>query len=1172
MDCKKCGFENPEGMRFCGKCAFPLNVACPSCGFENPFEFEYCGQCATGLASTNKTSIGKTTSDPVQHTSQTENKTSSQAYQSSILGKDTFMPKPSTTKSKGAERRQLTVLFCDMVGSSALSERIDPEELRDIMSDYRSTCSEIIARYDGHIAQYLGDGILVYFGFPHAHEDDAQRATYAALELVKRIPQHSYSIQSGDQIRLGIRVGIHTGLVVVGEIGGGDKRSMALGETPNIAARIQDHAAQNTVVVSERTCELLGDRFDIESLGDHPLKGFSQPIELFAINKVRAQKDRLPGHQLHSKLKLIGREQETDLLYERLNQAQKGVGQIVLLTGEPGLGKTRMAEMICDMATDEQCIILECCGAPYYKNSFLYPVVELVRRITGLGEITDTDEQLSCIEKAIATLGMNTETVTPILAELLSIPIPHEQGEPAEKTAFTPHQKKLQTMDTLVELLKRLAQQRFVFLVVEDLQWVDHSTIEFLSQLVNQPGLTNIFALFTFRDDFAASWKARANLTQITLNRLTQKQSGSLIRQLCQGKTLPVEVFSEIINKTDGIPFFVQELTNTVLRSSLLIEKENHFELSSSMERLGIPATLKDSLMSRLDNLGEDKELAQLSSTLGREFTHDLLSAAAMQDAHSLQSSINRLINADLFSQRGKPPRAYYRFQHALLREAAYHSLLKKTRQKYHQRVARLIKEKFPNISADNPEILAHHCTNAGDHNDALNYWLSAGRYAIQRSANIEAAAHLNNGLDILTNISNTDQSNLHELALQTTLGLAVMMSKGYAAPEVENAYARAHHLCKNISDENTVFPILCGLWEFYIVRSDLNKASKLANELQTMAAKSDMQAFVQEAQRALGTTQFWKGEFSEALINLQLPIDTDAGYRASPSTLVSYCQDARVASHANAGCVLWLLGQPKQAMEHGQHALHLAKTLAHPFSQAYALNFLGTLSQLCGDHTLTYQYADAQIALSETYGFSFWTATGRMLKAWAESPTQPPEITCKIFQQALTDYENSGNRLARPYFQSVLIGLLQDSGQLTLAQQIIETALLETSHNGEVFFTAELLRLQGELYLAQRPADHTAAESLFIQAFEHAKHQQSNALALRAITSLTKLLSTKTTNHNIAGVFQISLQDATKQLETLLNQFSDDIRTADTDAAAQLLAASRNHSPSKTSTDHISH
>ncbi|HEC20740.1 MAG TPA: adenylate/guanylate cyclase domain-containing protein [Gammaproteobacteria bacterium] len=1064
MHCEKCGFENPEGMRFCGQCATPLKRTCPSCGFANPFDFEFCGQCATRL-------------DPA-----------AEALPTSAV----------TPTQQNAERRQLTVLFCDIIGSSALSERIDPEELRDIMRDYRNTCNEIVSRYDGYVAQYLGDGVLVYFGYPHAHEDDAQRAALAALEIIKRIPQHVYPVQQGVDVQLAVRVGINTGLVVVGELGGGDKRSMALGETPNIAARLQEIATPNTVVVSQSTHQLLGERFACQSLGTHTLKGFSHAFELFQVQQ--AQRKRSKQNEQPTHAGLIGREQETSLLIERLNQARKGVGQIVLLSGEPGLGKTRMVQMICNRVDRESCLFLDCYGAPYYKNSFLYPVMDMVRRIIGLQDESDPQQQISLIEQTVATLGLDANAITPVLADLLSIP--HPEGNNA-LVSSTPQQRKQQTFDALISLLNAVAHQRFILLVVEDLQWVDPSTIELLSLLVEQPGLTNIFALITFRSDFAPPWKSHASLTQVTLNRLTQKQSGSMIKQLCGQKMLPVEVFNEIINKTDGIPFFVEEFTNAVLRSSLLQEKDSHFELNHDMAQLGIPSTLQDSLMSRLDDLGEDKELAQLSATLGREFTYELLHAATLQNESSLRAGMGRLINAELFFQHGQPPKAMYRFQHALLREAAYQSLLKRTRQQYHERISTLIKERFPQVVADNPEILAHHYTEAGNPEAALQYWLAAGRYAMQRSANVEAVAHLSKGLALISELPVTPQLNMQELALQTNLGLAIMMSKGYAAPEAEQAYARAYHLCHSISDSKTVLPVLCGLWEFHIVRAELDEAQKISEEIQHIAEQSKTQEFLLEAKRVLGTTLFWQGHFSDALQNLEVHVDTKNSKTAPHSKLVAYSQDTQVASLANAACILWLLGDTEQALERGIAALDLAKRLAHPFSQAYALHFMGTLSQLCDDKDATYRYADAQIALSDTYGFSFWAATGHMLQAWAESPEQPADKVCERFQNALADYERSGNRLARSYFQALLADLLRTAGHHESACQTIESALRESAFTGEGFFTAELLRLRGELAAASDGQDITSAEQFLEEALEVARQQGAKALIQRCETSM---------------------------------------------------------------------
>jgi class 3 adenylate cyclase len=519
MQCEQCGFENPKGMRFCGQCATPLNRLCPNCGSNNPANFEFCGQCSRSLATTYST-----------------NNVSPAKSKSSIA-----------LRQEDAERRQLTVLFCDIVNSSALSANIDPEDLRDIMRDYRATCSEVVARYDGHIAQHLGDGILVYFGYPHAHEDDARRAVHAALEFIERIQQFNFPLENSEDIQLAVRAGIHTGLVVIGEIGGGDKRVLALGETPNIAARIQDHASANTLIISAATHKLTGESFDCDSHGNHSLKGFSQSLELFQVLKARDQHNRLTITRTLSCTALVGRDQAASLLLEKLEQARRSIGQVVLLSGEPGLGKTRMVQLVCESIPENQCTLLECAGTPYFQNSFLHPVIEMVSRSVGINsEASDTDNLLR-IEQTVAALEMDAEVAIPALADLLSIPVTNNVTAIKEST---PQQKKQLIMDILVETLQSMARQRFVLLIVEDLQWLDPSTLELLSNLVNQSGLTNIFALFTFRSEFHPPWQSQANLTTITLNHLTQQQSGKLIEQLCHRKTLPIDIFSEIINKT----------------------------------------------------------------------------------------------------------------------------------------------------------------------------------------------------------------------------------------------------------------------------------------------------------------------------------------------------------------------------------------------------------------------------------------------------------------------------------------------------------------------------------------------------------------------------------------------------------------------------------------------
>ena len=1110
LHCEQCGFDNPPGMRFCGKCAAPLKAPCPACHFDNPSDFRFCGKCGTPLlTATPATDKRPVDEEPLRPASPAQE-----------------------PQRQEAERRQLTVLFSDMVGSSALSERIDPEDLRDIMRDYRQTCGEVVARFDGHVAQYLGDGILVYFGYPQAHEDDARRATQAALEIVRRISKHPYPLPNGEKVPLSVRIGVHTGLVVVGQIGDGDKRTLALGETPNIAARLQELSTANSVVVSSATQHLIALDFDFETLGSHHLKGFSQPLELYRVTGEHSVKQRLQATRIQRHEPLVGRDQETALLMERLEQARKGVGQVVLLGGEAGLGKTRMVQMVVDKLADEPCFVMECGGSPYFQNSFLYPVIDLLQRTLGLDGLADNAQRLARLQQSVETLGLNANAVIPALADLLGITL---VGSAADALGTTPQQRKQKILDTLLSVLQSLAQQQLVVLVVEDLHWMDASSLELLTLLVEQPGLTNLFALFTFRSEFAPPWNSHANLTLVTLNRLTRQQAGHLIRQLSGGKTLPMDIFAEIIRKTDGVPYFIEELTGMVINSDMLEERAGHYVLKSSTSELAIPSTLQDSLMSRLDHLGNDKELAQLSATLGREFGHELLSAIADRDEGSLQQGLSHLINAELFLQRGHPPKATYSFRHALLREAAYQSLLKRTRQQYHKRIAGLLKERFPHIVEANPELLAHHCTEAGIDELAAETWLAAGQLAVRRSANQEAITHLQNGLAVLQRMPDSDQRRARELAMQTTLGLALIMRRGYAAHDVEKAYARARELCHNLSDTATTFPVLCGLWEYYIVRADLSTAENLANEMLELARQNPQPALTSEAQRTLGTTRFWQGQLDEARELLGTSLSMDNG-EAVANNKVSHCQDVRVASLANAGCILWLQGYPDQALEKCQQALTLAKRLMHPFSQAYALQFLATANQLCGNRAATRRHAEAQIALSDTYGFSFWAAMGKMMRAWAEADDDNIADCCSAFQAALDDYEKSGSQLVRSYFLALLAELQYRAGKLDAAGATLTQAQEETECTQEGFFKAELLRLQARQLAGAQPDE---ARRMLNTALQTAQQQNAQSLALRCCIDLTRLAGHGETQAAVQAQLRQQLERVTAGEE------SEDVRRA---------------------------
>jgi class 3 adenylate cyclase/predicted ATPase len=996
------------------------------------------------------------------------------------------------------------VLFCDLVGSTVLASQFDPEEWREVVRAYQDTCAKVIARFEGHIAQYLGDGLLVYFGYPRAHEDNAQRAVRAGLGMVEAIGQLNTRLTRERGVSLAVRLGLHTGLVVVGEIGGGAKKEqLALGETPNVAARLQGIAAPNTVVISAATYQLLGGFFAYQLLGTPLLKGFSQPLEVYQVLYESMARNRLEAAGDTGLTPLVGREQEVALLRERWAQVKEGLGQVVLLSGEAGIGKSRLVQVLKEhVAAEPQAWLTPCQCSPYYQNTALYPMIELLERVALRFEREESAEQkLRKLEGFLVQYGLPLAETVPLFAALLSLPLPADYAP----LTFLPEQQKQKTLQAFLAIFLDIAAQQPVLFVMEDLHWVDPSTLELLSLLVDQGPTAHILALFTCRPDFSPPWTGRAHLTQVTLNRLPRRQAAELTIRVARGKALPAKVVEQVVAKTDGVPLFVEELTKMVLESGLLQEQAERYALTGPLSPLAIPTTLHDSLMARLDRLSEVKGLAQLGATLGREFSYELLQAVSPWDEGTVQRRLQQLVAAEFLYQQGLPPNATYRFKHALIQDAAYQSLLRSTRQQYHQRIAQVLEERFPAICETQPELLAQHYTEAGFVAQAISYWQQAGQRAMQRSAPREAIAHLSKGLEVLATLSDTPERAQQELSVQIALGQAWMAAKGQGAPEVECVYTRAGALCRQIGETPELFPVLWGLWRFYLVRAEYQTARELAEQCLSLAQGVHDPALLLVAHHALGGTLYHLGDLTPGRAHLEQGLalyDRQQHHHLA----FRYGMDVGVWCRSYLALPLWQLGYPEQALTRNNEAITLAQELSHPFSLAAALDYAAMLHCYRREGQATQEQAEAGMALASEKGFPQFLALGMIMRGWALAVRGQGEEGIAQLHQGLAAFRAVGAELGRSRTLAWLAEAYGEVGQTEEGLTVLAEALAVVDKTGERHWEAELYRLKGELRLRQDVPDEQEAESYLRQAVAVARQQQAKSLELRAALSLSRL------------------------------------------------------------------
>jgi predicted ATPase/class 3 adenylate cyclase len=1060
MRCPACHAATPPDANFCPECGGRLRLICPACQAANAAGHRFCQHCGRALVDP-----GGPTADP---------------------GVDE------------AERRQLTVMFCDLVGSTTLAQQLDPEDLRDVIRRYQEVCAGIIARHGGHIAQYLGDGLLVYFGYPQAHEDDARRAVRAGLGIAEAIRAPRPAEGAGE--RLAVRIGIHTGAVVVGRIGiGRQSEDLAIGETPNVAARLQATADPDTVVISAATRRLAHRAFACQPLGWRTLRGVAKPLELFRVLHETAEPDGSESGDGAGRTILVGRDPEIGLLLSRWGLVKGGTGQVVLLTGEAGIGKSRLVRALRARLAREPHTVLEARGSLPSQSSALHSTIELLRGLLGLRIEDPPGEQRARLDAALERHPLPGTDAAPLLGALLSLP---DHGGPVAVSP-APQVQRQRTLEVVLRLILAAAAERPVLLIVEDLHWVDPSTLEVLTLLVEHATTTSLFVLLTARPELEVPWPPRSHLTRVTLGRLSREESGTMAERVAGGRRFPAEVLGQLLDRTDGVPLFVEELTKTVLESGLLRERGDRWELTGPLPPLAIPATLQDSLMARLDRLEATKTVAQVAAVLGRQFSHELLQAVWPGDAGALESGLARLVEAELLYQLELPPRATYVFKHALVQDAAYQSLLRSTRQRYHRRTAEMLLERFPATAEARPELVAHHFAEAGLAGPAITYWQRAGRRAGERSANREAAAHARRALDLLQLDPDSEERARRELELQTTVGAALMAADGYAAPDVEQAYERARALCERLGDESQLFTALRGLWGIHFVRADLEEAHALGQQCLDLAQRARRPIAVVWSHYALGATLLELGQPAAARPHLE---ESLAAYDPERRPIQRALQDPGVACLSYLATALWLQGYPDRARSTSREALTLARKLAHPFSLAYALALAAVMTQFCDEVEETHALATAAGELSREHGLAYFLAWGSILAGWALAAQGRTEEGLAEQRRGLAAYTATGAALSVPYFLGLVADAHRRAGHVAEGLDALEHAVSRVNRTKQRWMKAELHRLQGELRLVLPQPDTARAERHFRRAIELAGGQGELSLELRAATSLGRL------------------------------------------------------------------
>jgi len=1094
VKCGECGFASQPDARFCGGCGARIDPrkACPSCGTANPPENNYCSECGERLAA------------------------------ASTL--------PSPTTPEGGERRQLTVLFCDLVGSTRLSTLVDAEDLQDFLKTYYQACTRVIERFDGYVANYLGDGVLAHFGFPRAHEDDAVRSVNAALAMLEVMEEVREKARSRfphlAEQPPAVRIAIHTGQVVVGDTGvGSPHERVAVGDTLNIAAKLQSAAAPNTVVISDSTQALVQGLFVLEELGPVTLAGLDTPLRAHRVLRPSGVVARIDVAAAKGLTKFIGRDQEVNFLLERWQHASEGLGQAVLVSGDAGVGKTRLLQRVRARLANRPHVWLEASGSVYHTASVFYPIIELIERGISLEKGDDTATRIEKLEQALAQAGLPLDDVLPLFASLISVPVPPRY------TSLDPSQQssRRRTFEALLAWVFTLADTAPVILVMDDLQWMDASSLELLGMIIEQAPTGRVLVLMTARPEFHAPWAHQAHVSSLHLTPLTRRQTRRLIEAVLGERELDTNTMDSLVAKCDGVPLFAEELTRAVL------------EGVTAAARL-IPSSLQDSLMARLDLLGPAaKEVAQIASVLGREFSHEMLCATVSMNETALEEAVDVLGDADLLYRRGIAPRAVYMFKHALIQEIAYESLLRARRTELHARSAGVLEDKFPDVVAHAPELVAFHHAEAKQYAKAADFYGRAGRLAKERTASAEAAEHFRRAIEMVEHLPESAERHRDELRLLVALGGPLIATRGYADEEVRRTFERARTLCAHVGDERDLFEAVYGHSAYCLNRAEMERARFLSRRLLELAHDISPPSPLPWAHQQMGCVVYWCGDPVAATKEFDAAVDAYDPDTHRPLIQV-FGQDARVASMALGALTKWLAGRWPDATAASLRAIELGRAAGHPFSLGFALCFAAYNHVQIRDRPAVRAFAEEALELSREHGIRQWDISSNLLLGWAMD--NAAEGIARM-EATFAEAQQLGSRIGAPFQVYMLADRQVDAGRIRAASETIRFALDLSRDTQNRFWDAELRRLEGDVALRGDPADRERAVTCYRSAIETACAQGARSLELRAVVSSARLA--------------VERGERSGALELLSPSFDDlwrDSDSPDARAAAELVAA----------------